>query len=396
MDQEEPASHDQRLVAFSPVPKEGEYMRVIKRLIDVFTLGSARPVRRLVAYYIGLAVVLSLLVYASPIVDQMFSGERLAELEQAPQLLQDGLTPDPSGARAVALSARLELAISTALICFGTLALMLPVSWVYMSTKRTPGHNQSVVQALIILPLIVAGIILIVRNSLALAFSLAGVVSVLRFRTTLTDVRDIMFIFLGIAVGFAAGVQVLLVAVLLSVVFNFVLLLTWRYDFGRNVLQPTAASRWAAPLDELAQRHNGGKVPDRDLVLALTPKKAELLTERFKRVGASLGADDKKPRYNAVLTITTNQLTDSQIQVQGALDKVARRWKLDEVVTNDGKPSQLFYLVKLRKSAAPDEMLTAIRSGAGEMVQTATLEVGDAGARETLAKKNAAKDGGDG
>jgi hypothetical protein len=367
-------------------------MGFFKRLIDVFTLGSDKPMRRLVAYYVVLGVAIAGLIYAFPVVDQVFAGERLSDLAGT-QLLQNGLGGGSSDGPAIDLAPRLELALSTTLICFGTLALMLPVSWVYMSTKRTPGHNQSLVQALIILPIIVAGIILIVRNSLALAFSLAGVVSVLRFRTTLTDVRDIVFIFLGIAVGFAAGVQVLMVAVLLSVIFNFVLLLTWRYDFGRNVLAPTASGKWTDPLNELAQRRNGGHVPDRDLVLALTPKKAEFLTERFKRVGGFLGSDADKPRYNAILTITTNGLTEAQRLVELALDKVAKRWKLDEVVTNEGKPSELYYLVKVRKSTTRDDVLTVIRTGAGQSIQAATLEIGDALALELQEKKNGAKNG---
>ena len=366
-------------------------MGFFKQLIDFLTQGSERPMRRLVAYYLLLAVAATALAYAFPVVDRMFSGERLDTLADTPQLLQNGLGTGQPATPSLELTPRLELALSTALICFGTLALMLPVSWVYMSTKRTPRHDQSVVQSLIILPIIVAGIILIVRNSLALAFSLAGVVSVLRFRTTLTDVRDIMFIFLGIAVGFAAGVQVLVVGVILSVTFNFVLLLTWRYDFGRSVLQPTAASKWAEPLNKLAQQ-NGQSVPDRDLVLALTPKKAEFLTARFKRVGASLGSDAKKPRYNAILTITTNGLAGAQSFVELALDKITRRWKLDEVVTNEGKPSELYYLAKIRKSTSRDDVLTAIRTGAGEAIQGADLEIGDAGAREVVERKKAAKE----
>ena len=273
-------------------------MVFFKRLIDLLTLRSERPMRRLAAYYALLAVVVAGFAYGFPAVDRMLSGPP-EERVDSPQMLQDGLTdageaPPPQNG----WPARLELALSTALICAGTLALMLPVAWVYMSARSKRGHSQSVVQALIILPIIVAGIILVVRNSLALAFSLAGVVSVLRFRTTLSDTRDIMYIFLGIAVGFAAGVQLVTVAVVLSVIFNFVLLLTWRYDFGRNVLEPTAGSEWAEPLDELTRQETaeaGATVPDRDLVLALTPKKVGILAERFKRVQSVLGPDAKKP-----------------------------------------------------------------------------------------------------
>ncbi len=369
-------------------------MGFFKRLIDIVTLGSDRPLRRLIAYYVLLGVVVTGFAYGFPAVDNLFSGPPEEQLD-VPTMLQDGLTdageaPPPQNG----WPARLELALSTALICVGTLALMLPVAWVYMSARSTRGHSQSVVQALIILPIVVAGLILVVRNSLALAFSLAGVVSVLRFRTTLSDIRDIIYIFLGIAVGFAAGVQLLTVAVVLSVIFNFVLLFNWRYDFGRNVLEPTAGSEWAEPLEELAKRGavgSGDTVPDRDLVLALTPEKVGSLAKRFKRVQGVLGPNAKKPRYNGILTITTTGVTDAQALVELALGRVAKRWKLDEVVTNAGKPSELYYLVKARKSLTENDVLTAIRTGAGPTIDAATLEIGDAIEREAAQKKAAEK-----
>ena len=61
----------------------------------------------------------------------------------------------------------------------------------------------------------VTGIVLVVSNSLALAFSLGGVVAAVRFRTNLSDARDVVFIFLAIAVGFAGGVQEVTIALIL-------------------------------------------------------------------------------------------------------------------------------------------------------------------------------------
>jgi len=352
-------------------------MGFFKRFIDFLTLDSERPVLRLVAYYIALAAVATVLLRFFPIVGHLFSGERMSQLTEAPQLLQDGLSSSSAKAPAMQLEPPLELAITTFLIMLGTLALMLPVSWVYMTAQRTRTYNQSVVQTLIILPIVVAGVILIVRNSLALAFSLAGVVSAVRFRTTLKDSRDVVFIFLAIAVGFAAGVQTLTVGVMVSVVFNFLLILIWRYDFGRNVLEPTASSQWTGPLSNLAEKRAGVKVPDRDLVLALTPNQVGALAQRFKRVRNVLGHDEKKPRFNAILSITTNAISETQQLVKVVLDKVAKRWKLDDVVSNDGKPSELYYLVRIRKSATRDDFLTAIRSTAGDSIVSADLEISD-------------------
>jgi hypothetical protein len=281
------------------------------------------------------------------------------------------------------LASRVQFSLSTVFVFLSTLALMLPVTWVYMSARKGQGHNQSVVQVLIVLPIIVAGIVLIVRNSLALAFSLGGVVAAVRFRTNLSDARDIVFIFLAIAVGFAAGVQVIMVAFLLSLIFNFVLVGLWRYDFGRTVLEPTASSQWAESLGDLAGKDQGGNtVPDRDLVLALTPKKVEALSKRFERVRGMLGPNGKKPKFDAVVTITTSQLTEAQTQVEPALDRVTKRWKLDEVVTNTGKPSELYYLIRTRKSVNRDALLTAIRASGNGSVTEASVEIGDALAKE--------------
>jgi hypothetical protein len=359
-------------------------MGFFTRIMSRITLGSASPIRRLVAYYAILAIVGVVVFKFFPVLDGLLTGDRLQHLAKAPAaLLRDSITAAQSQAPPADLVARATFGLSTAFILLSTLALMLPVTWVYMSARSAQGHNQSVVQVLIVLPMIVAGVVLIVSNSLALAFSLGGVVAAVRFRTNMSDSRDIVFIFLAIAVGFAAGVQDITIALTLSCIFNFVLVVLWRYDFGRTVLEPTASSQWAEPLGDLAGKDHGGNiVPDRDLVLALTPKKVEALAERFDRVRVLLGRNGKKPRFDAVLAVTTTELDGAQKHIEKTLDDVSKRWKLDEVVTNVGKPSELYYLVRQRKSVTRDAMVTAIRSGSNGFIDQANVEVGDALAKE--------------
>lgn len=354
-------------------------MRPISQIIDFMTMGSDRPIRRLVAYYAVLFIALYLMSRFIPASDRLLLGKGLADAAATPDagsILQDGLS---RGAVETSLGATSLLGLfgTTALILLGTLLLMLPVSWVYMSARNIPGHSQAVVQTLIILPLVVAGIVLIVRDSLALAFSLAGVVAAVRFRTNLKDARDVVYVFLAIAVGFAAGVQTLAVGAVLTIIFNFIILFTWRYDYGRNVLTPTAAARWEEPLAALATQSDLRGVPDRDLVLTLTPDKAVALAERFERVSDVLGSKKKKPRYSAVLSITSDHVAEAQQLVEKVLDEKARRWRLDEVVTHTGKPSEIYYLVKLKKPVTRDDLLTAIRANAGEFIVIADLESRD-------------------
>jgi hypothetical protein len=260
---------------------------------------------------------------------------------------------------------------------------MLPVSWVFMSARRAATFDQSIVQTLLILPLVVAGIVIVVQTSLALAFSLGGIVAGLRIRTTIRDVRDMVYLFCGIGVGLAVGVHAWVVAAVLSITFNLVVLMVWRYDFGRRVLEPTASAQWSGPLSDLVeQEQTAAGVPDRDLVLALTPKRAEALAKRFRRVSRVLGTSKSTPRYNAILTVTTTAVSEAQGRIEQVLDTLSRRWRLDEVATNEGKPSELYYLVRVRKSVTRDQLLTAIRESAGSSIETADLEIGDATAEE--------------
>lgn len=353
-------------------------MAYFKRVMDILTLGSDRPLRRLLTYYTVLAIVVAVLFHFFPYFDRLLSGEHVQAITGS-AVLQDALDGGKGKLVEVAAQSRLDLILTTVLVMVSTLALMLPVSWVFMSARRTRDVSQHIAQTLIILPLVVCGIVLVVRASLALAFSLSGIVAGMRFRTVMRDVRDTVYILLGIGVGLAAGVQSLTVAAVLSVFFNLVVLLAWRYDFGRNVLEPTAASQWAEPLGDLADNKVGeGPVPDRDLVLALSPKKAATLAKRFNRVRKIIGPTKKKPRFNAILSIITDTLSDAQARVEPVLDGLARRWRLDEVVTNEGKPCELYYLVGVRKSVTRERMLTAIQQSAGDKIIKADIEIGDA------------------
>ncbi len=352
-------------------------MPVLRQLIDVITMKSDRPMRRLLAYYGLLAVIVLILVYFFPDVIKRISAKGLGEVSEGPTVLSDAITGAPTSSTLFGPGTLGDLAVNTVLILIGTLALMLPVTWVYMSARPIAGHSQNMVQTLIILPVVVAGIVFIVQNSLALAFSLAGVIGAVRFRTTLRDARDLVYIFLSIVVGFAAGVQSLAVGAIITVVFNLVLLFTWRYDYGRTVLTPTASAQWAGPLQTLASPTGNHEIPDRDLVLSLTPEKADALAQRFQRVRGVLGKKKKKPRFNSVLAVTSDSVPEAQKQVEEVLERMTRRWKLDEVITHTGKPCEIYYLARLKKSIPRDVLLTAIHENANGVIASANLETAE-------------------
>ncbi len=352
-------------------------MPVLKGMIDVITMGSDRPVRRLVAYYAIVAIVVATLAYFFPGEIARIAAKGLGDVPEGPTVLTDALSSSPTSSVSFGPGTLLDVSLTTVLILIGALVLILPVTWVYMSARPSGGqHNQNVVQTLIILPLVVAGIVFIVQNSLALAFSLAGVVGAVRFRTTLRDSRDLVYIFLSIVVGFAAGVQSLAVGAVISVVFNFVLVLTWHYDYGRNMLMPTASAQWSRPLQALASPTGDHQIPDRDLILSLTPENAAALADRFTRVQKAVGSKKKKPRFDSILTVTTDVVSAAQGRIENVLERATKRWSLDEIVTNVGKPSEIYYLTRLKKSIPRDVLLTAIHESAGDVISSVDLETG--------------------
>jgi hypothetical protein len=114
----------------------------------------------------------------------------------------------------------------------GSVVLMIPVSWVYMAIRTQSKVDQSLLETMIILPIAVTGIVLIVKSSLALAFSLAGVVAGVRYRYALKSTADSVFIFMAVGVGLAAGIGQLIIAAIMTIIFNYTFLVLWTMNYG--------------------------------------------------------------------------------------------------------------------------------------------------------------------
>ena len=115
----------------------------------------------------------------------------------------------------------------------GAAILIIPVSWIYFITSRTKEVDQSFVQTIIIMPIVVTGISTIVMNSIPLAFSLAGIVAAVRFRFTLSQPSHAMYIFAAISIGLAAGIGALGVALVISAAFVYATLIIWKLEYGK-------------------------------------------------------------------------------------------------------------------------------------------------------------------
>lgn len=112
------------------------------------------------------------------------------------------------------------------------LALGWLISFVYMRTHKAKTPPQSFVLTLFILPMIVTIIILLIGNSVARAFSLAGAFQIIRFRSTPADSKDISYVLFCMAVGLCCGMGFLAYGVIAAVILCAVMVVLGALHFG--------------------------------------------------------------------------------------------------------------------------------------------------------------------
>ena len=188
------------------------------------------PLTLIVAYYalwIGLVL---LLINRFPILYQYFPVGGVAELAISDY---DSFEPVYSSIERILLSPAGPLRLLFSII--GSIIVIVPVTWAYFITSRTTQLNQSFLQAMMLLPVVVSGISMIVVNSIALAFSLAGIVAAVRFRFSLERPSDALYIFVAIAIGLGSGIGALGVVMVISFMFVVTTLVIWRLEYGKTM-----------------------------------------------------------------------------------------------------------------------------------------------------------------
>jgi hypothetical protein len=116
----------------------------------------------------------------------------------------------------------------------GALLAALPVTWVYMGVRDDVEYDQSLINTILVLPMVVTGIVIIVQNSLALAFSLAGIAGAVRFRNSLKSSGDALFILLSVGVGLSAGIGAVELAAVMTIAFNYCFVGLWITEYGER------------------------------------------------------------------------------------------------------------------------------------------------------------------
>lgn len=122
---------------------------------------------------------------------------------------------------------------SNVMLCISvSLLLGLIISTIYLIITPKKARSASFAMSVVILPTLVAIVILLVGGNLARAFSMAGVFTLVRFRSLPGDSKDISFIFLAMAVGLTTGMGYLTFGAMITLVIGLVLILISKLGFG--------------------------------------------------------------------------------------------------------------------------------------------------------------------
>lgn len=97
-----------------------------------------------------------------------------------------------------------ESALASLVLAF---AISSTVAWVYSLTYQGVGYLRSFTQSIAMSGVVAAIAMLAIGDDIARGLGMVGALTLIRFRATLKDPRDLMFVFASLGCGVACGVQ---------------------------------------------------------------------------------------------------------------------------------------------------------------------------------------------
>lgn len=301
---------------------------------------------RLTGYYLVAGALLLLLT-------ALFPQNPMTPTEAAPTGMAEGL--EWLRWRLALLPAGAPRWVDACVQMVGALLLVLPIGFTYVRTRTQLKYDHSLIQTVIVLPIVVTAILVVVQDSLALAFSLAGIVAAVRFRNNLKESGDAVYIFGSIGIGFATGIHALGVAAALSLFFVVLELALWKWNLGAEfedtfcrLCMPSGADLAAAP-------PSAGDVPH--------PPDGN----GRKRTAEGLEADARA----VTLRVYVLEMAAGRQAVERVLARDAKLWTVSSAEPGEGASGVLEYRIRPRKSVGLESLRDhLLREGAPHVIAT--------------------------
>lgn len=128
----------------------------------------------------------------------------------------------------------LSLALEIFLVIALSFISAIIITQVYRRTFKGVAYSQSFVQTLIIMEVTIAIVMLVTGSNLARAFTLVGALSIVRFRISIKDPKDLAFVFFTMATGMAFGTEMYLAGGIFTIVMSALIYLLFTINYGEK------------------------------------------------------------------------------------------------------------------------------------------------------------------
>ncbi|MFV1987182.1 MAG: DUF4956 domain-containing protein [Gemmatimonadota bacterium] len=335
--------------------------------------GFWKAVLKLTLYYVAAGLLLWGAAALYPPILDAFSGGRLSELANR------GFGGAPAvGVADTTMRGPVESMVFTLLAVSGSLILLIPIVWIYMITRQRQGYDESVVHTVVILPIAVTALVIVVQDSIALAFSLAGIVAAVRFRNTLKDTKDAVYIFVAIGTALAAGVQALGIATVSTIFFNYLVLVMWRFQIGNIYAdQGTRTPRMAlgdvlAGVGHTPGAGQGDLTIGPEVLSSLTPQNLDEIAERRDRLRQQIEDAGKGAKsYSGLLVVVTDTPDECVSVISGVIEENTVKSALADSTREADGTATLEYLVGLERDEDGTALIDTLRRLTGRCVLAA-------------------------
>ncbi len=112
--------------------------------------------------------------------------------------------------------------------------LSLIITKVYQITFTGERYSQAFVHTIIMMSVVVSVVMNVVSGNAGVAFGLFAVFSLIRFRSAVTNAKDIAYIFFGLCVGMTAGLMQFPLAIVLTLFASLIFYFLYKVDYGKG------------------------------------------------------------------------------------------------------------------------------------------------------------------
>src|SRR5699024_3773995 len=123
--------------------------------------------------------------------------------------------------------------------------LSLVITKVYQATFTGARYSQAFVHTIIMMRVIVSVVMNVISDNAGVAFGLFAIFSLIRFRSAVTNAKDIAYIFFGLCVGMTSGLYLFDLAIVLTLFASLLFYLLFKFQYGKG--KDTQVSKVTVP-----------------------------------------------------------------------------------------------------------------------------------------------------